>query len=327
VHEYYAKSQRILLSLLRGEWSDAEGRIEELREIGIKTRRQDAEGVYGAQMASLNRELGRLRAIAPTVREAVRSMKGRSWAPGVLSMLTEAGLLDEARELLDRLACDDFAALPNDDLYAVCLVYCAEAASKLGDSAHAASIHRRLLPYTGQAISNPRAAFCGAAELYLGMTAETMGDADRARKWFQIALDRHTAMGAWPWVARSQYHYGASLLGREGDADREGRRLLRDAEQIAARLGMEGLEADINEVLRGGGVENALPDGLTPREGEVLRLMAIGRSNKDISLVLGISLSTVATHVRSILTKTHCANRTEAAAHAIGFGLVSQGPG
>ena len=37
---------------------------------------------------------------------------------------------------------------------------------------------------------------------------------------------------------------------------------------------------------------------LTAREVEVLRLLAIGRTNKDVSLVLSISLNTVATHVR-----------------------------
>ena len=54
---------------------------------------------------------------------------------------------------------------------------------------------------------------------------------------------------------------------------------------------------------------------------DVLRLLAIGRTNKDVSLVLAISLNTVATHVRSILNKTQCANRTEAAAYAIRLGL------
>jgi DNA-binding NarL/FixJ family response regulator len=63
------------------------------------------------------------------------------------------------------------------------------------------------------------------------------------------------------------------------------------------------------------------PDDLTAREVEVLRLLAIGRTNKDVSLVLAISLNTVATHVRNILNKTQCANRTEAAAYAIRCGL------
>ena len=43
----------------------------------------------------------------------------------------------------------------------------------------------------------------------------------------------------------------------------------------------------------------------------------MGRTNKDVSLVLAMSLNTVATHVRSILNKTQCANRTEAARYAI----------
>jgi DNA-binding NarL/FixJ family response regulator len=53
-----------------------------------------------------------------------------------------------------------------------------------------------------------------------------------------------------------------------------------------------------------------------------LRLIAIGRSNADIATVLSISLNTVATHVRNILAKTGCANRTEAAAYAMRRGLT-----
>jgi DNA-binding CsgD family transcriptional regulator len=49
----------------------------------------------------------------------------------------------------------------------------------------------------------------------------------------------------------------------------------------------------------------------------VLRLIAAGKSNRDIADTLFISLNTVATHVRNILTKTGCTNRTEAAACAL----------
>jgi DNA-binding NarL/FixJ family response regulator len=64
------------------------------------------------------------------------------------------------------------------------------------------------------------------------------------------------------------------------------------------------------------------PDELTAREAEVLRLIAIGRSNADIAMALSISLNTVATHVRNILAKTGCANRTEAAAYAMRHALA-----
>jgi pimeloyl-ACP methyl ester carboxylesterase/DNA-binding CsgD family transcriptional regulator len=64
------------------------------------------------------------------------------------------------------------------------------------------------------------------------------------------------------------------------------------------------------------------PDGLTPREIEVLRLIANGKSNQDIATELVISFNTVTNHVKNILGKTGCANRTEAAAYAIPRGIT-----
>jgi DNA-binding NarL/FixJ family response regulator len=55
---------------------------------------------------------------------------------------------------------------------------------------------------------------------------------------------------------------------------------------------------------------------LSGRELEVLRLVAAGSSNREIGDALHISQNTVANHVRAILQKTGCANRTEAAAYA-----------
>ena len=125
-------------------------------------------------------------------------------------------------------------------------------------------------------------------------------------------------MRAWPWLARTLYHYGRFLLQADRDPERErGRRFLTEADQVAGRLSMAALGRDIDRVLRGATGDSAFPDGLTVREIDVLRLVTIGRSNKDISKALTISLNTVATHVRSILNKTGCANRTEAAAYAM----------
>jgi DNA-binding NarL/FixJ family response regulator len=63
------------------------------------------------------------------------------------------------------------------------------------------------------------------------------------------------------------------------------------------------------------------PEGLSPREIEVLRLIAAGRSNQQIADALVISASTVAKHVTSILGKIGAANRTEAAVYAKEHGL------
>jgi two-component system NarL family response regulator len=61
---------------------------------------------------------------------------------------------------------------------------------------------------------------------------------------------------------------------------------------------------------------------LSEREGQVLRFLANGRSNKEISRVLYISENTVKAHVKSILTKLDAIGRTEAIAIAIKRGLI-----
>jgi two-component system, NarL family, response regulator LiaR len=65
------------------------------------------------------------------------------------------------------------------------------------------------------------------------------------------------------------------------------------------------------------------PERLTPREVEVLRLMALGRANKQIARELGVGEETVKTHVRKILSKLHASSRTQAALYAIQTGRMS----
>lgn len=66
------------------------------------------------------------------------------------------------------------------------------------------------------------------------------------------------------------------------------------------------------------------PFGLTPREQEVLRLLAEGRSNPEIGRVLFISRKTASAHVSNILAKLGVRSRGEAAAIAHRTGLDGQ---
>jgi DNA-binding NarL/FixJ family response regulator len=65
------------------------------------------------------------------------------------------------------------------------------------------------------------------------------------------------------------------------------------------------------------------PESLTPREVDVLRLLARAMSNKEIGHTLGITEKTVKTHVSSILSKLNMPSRTQAALYAVRVGLVS----
>ena len=65
-----------------------------------------------------------------------------------------------------------------------------------------------------------------------------------------------------------------------------------------------------------------IPEPLTSREMEVLKLIAGGMSNKEIAQTLGIGEKTVKTHVSNILSKLDVFSRTQAALLAIRMGLV-----
>ena len=65
------------------------------------------------------------------------------------------------------------------------------------------------------------------------------------------------------------------------------------------------------------------PEALTERETDVLRLLAQGKSNKEIAHQLSLSEKTVKTHVSNILAKLGVPSRTQAALYAVRIGLVS----
>jgi DNA-binding NarL/FixJ family response regulator len=64
------------------------------------------------------------------------------------------------------------------------------------------------------------------------------------------------------------------------------------------------------------------PETLTERESEVLRLLALGKANKEIARELEVGEQTVKSHVGHILAKLGVRSRTQAALHAVRIGLV-----
>ncbi len=90
------------------------------------------------------------------------------------------------------------------------------------------------------------------------------------------------------------------------------------------RLAQAGEKADavlVASLAVAGPYEQAA--GLTPREIEVLNLMAEGASNKTIARRLEISVHTVKFHVGSLLDKLDAAGRTDAVAQAARLGVIN----
>lgn len=90
----------------------------------------------------------------------------------------------------------------------------------------------------------------------------------------------------------------------------------------AVAAGSAYLDPQVAQHVLGGIRAPATHSPLTPRELEVLRLVADGRANKEIADALGISISTVKLHVQDILVKLKAADRTQAAVKALRQGLL-----
>lgn len=319
---YFDIGLRVTLALLRGDLSAAETVILEGLRLRAPDRVQSSDPL-SVGIFALRREQGRITELRPLVQAFAQRGDAGIWLPGLALMQLEFGDLEAARAILERLAAGDFAALPRDGRWTASLVYLTEVCAGLGATHHAAALYDRLLPWARRNIVVGGGSLCpGCTDRFLGLLAATMRRWDDAEHHFDFALAMNERCGALAPLAHTRHDFARMLLERGCPGDRErALGLLREAQEAAGRLGLAALAQAVAPLLDAQPVGATGPDNLTAREMEVLRLLSIGRSNADIALVLSISLNTVATHVRNILAKTGCANRTEAAAYAMRQGL------
>ena len=156
----------------------------------------------------------------------------------------------------------------------------------------------------------------GRAALAGGLLDEAI---DQFKGWLAIRTKPMSPMRAW-----TCYECAEALLQRNQSGDREeALALLTEALTLARKLGMPPL-AEFATALLERAHENrdsAAPGGLSAREVDVLRLIARGKTDKEIADALSISRRTVSNHVRAILAKTDTGNRTEAALYGARHGF------
>ncbi|MGW4006663.1 response regulator transcription factor, partial [Streptomyces nigra] len=100
-----------------------------------------------------------------------------------------------------------------------------------------------------------------------------------------------------------------------------------EARRTAVRLGAAPLLERVDALIRRGRLAEQRAPGsspLTAREQDVLRLLAAGRSNRQIGEELFIAGKTASVHVSNILAKLGAASRTEAVAIAYREGLIGR---
>lgn len=330
---WYTRLMATNLALQDGRFEDAEQLIEETYSVGRRSMPWDAELTHLFTLFVLRREQGRLEEIEDGLRRLLATHPGyRSVRCMILATLCEAGRLDEARALFDRLAADDFAAFPKDNEWLFALTLLSESAAVLDDRERAAVLYEQLAPYADHVVLAADEVSVGPVTRPLGILAGVLGRHDDVARHFDDALGRTRRMGAHPWVAHTEHAYAAVLTARDhpGDRDRAAA-LLTDAAEICAELSMSALGSRVDALLAELGVRPrgardvgpAPPEwtspamALTPREREVAGVVAEGLSNRAIAERLYISQRTVETHVQNILMKLGFTSRTQIAAWAV----------
>jgi DNA-binding CsgD family transcriptional regulator len=172
-------------------------------------------------------------------------------------------------------------------------------------------------------LDNEYASRGAGRDMVLGMTAAIAGINEKAQYHLAIAWEEPDKGHSVITRVATGFHYGNFLMSH-GNADAARPVIadaIREAERCEMLLWVEKLRS-----LRPGGSTDAprhRSDGLTDREVEVLRLVAVGMTDKEIGSRLFISPKTVGNHVTHIREKTRTRNRVEIARYATERGLLT----
>jgi class 3 adenylate cyclase/DNA-binding CsgD family transcriptional regulator len=319
--QFMAHTYAAVLALAAADFATAEQEAERAQARATADGAPYDAGVYGLQMYAIRRAQGRLAEVAPMMRTvAATADPPPMWRPGLAAVYADLGMVDEARSVFATLVPDRFAAVSRDSVWPASLTFLAETCLALRDTEQAVVLYNELTNFGGFNLMAGMTICFGPADRLLGGLAALLGRPEEAEEHFRVALDLAERSRSPLWTAEVQSDWADVLGAREPERARQ----LRDQALMAAdrygitRLRDRAIRLPSAEVSAG----PELPDNLSLREAEVLRLVATGRSNREIADVLFISQNTVANHVRSILQKTGCTNRTEASLYAVRRGLL-----
>jgi DNA-binding CsgD family transcriptional regulator len=273
---------RAELMRFHGTWQDAADEARRAMDWLSRPPPDPAIGEALYQLGELDRLRGAFESAEASYREA--STWGRRPEPGLPLLRLAQGDVDAAWASIRRA----LAEAPDDPVRARLLEPQVEIALAAGDMAGAR-----------------------AAADHLGRLAEALGVLRRAWEAWRDLDAPHEAARVRVLVGRACRELG----------DMDGATL----EFEAARVVFERLGAvpDLDRLARESGERVDLPaGGLSPREVEILRLVAAGHTNRAIAADLSISERTVDRHVSNIFTKLDVSTRAAATAYAYEHGLV-----
>jgi len=295
---------RATVLTLRGDWATA---VDDTVRACAQLPGHLAGDAHYAR-AELDRLAGRFDLAEAGYRRANRA--GRQPEPGLSLLRIAQGRADRVVVTLRRLCAEDRAPADRADLLAAA-VAAHLAVSDLGGAREAADALAEIAATLDAPMVRGLADDAAAAvALAGGSPAEALISAERAcRTWRALEMPHHGA--------RTRVLMARCLraLGDDEGATLELEAARAVFEQLGARPDLKAVEDLTGRVAQA-------PGSLTPREIEVVRLLARGLSNRAISAELVLSEKTVARHLSNIYAKLDLTSRSGATAYAYDHGLL-----
>ncbi len=291
---------------LQGQWQDALEEARSARELCEQAMNRAATGQALYQQGELHRLRGDLEAAEAAYRDA--SSYGREPQPGLALLRLARGESEAAAATIRRVVGETVEPLQR----AVLLPAYVEIMLAVDDLEEA----RRASQELGEiAAGGKRPMLEAIAARVQGSVELAGGDADAAVSALRQAARIWQELDAPHEVARTRVLLGLACRAF-GDEDAAA------LEIAAAREVFEQLEAAPDLAQIEALSSNGATHGLSARELEVLRLVAAGKTNREIAAELVVSEHTVARHLQNIFSKLGVSSRTAATAFAFQHELV-----
>ena len=286
----------------RGQWEEAEATLSEAAAC--------FQASWPPQTAETTIRLGDLRRRQGRLDEAEALIRPLEWHPlvmlGLAEIALERGRLQEAAERIDTYS----RHIPDSNRLgrAAALELQVRIYAASGEYARAADATEALKAIASAVGTGP---LQGAACFAAGVLARATDDMEHARACLEDAVAAYERSGTPFEAAHARLELAAVLAALERPERAR-------AETASARRTLDRLGAKVR--LQQSSASELPP--LTPRQTEILRLIAQGMSDADIACTLGISAHTVHRHVANILMRLDAPTRAAAASQAATAGII-----
>lgn len=300
---------RAQIMQMLGAWGDA---LEEAERARKRLSEPPAHAAVGEAFYQLG-EIHRLRGSIAEAEQAYRSAVefGRSPQPGLALLRLAEGRGAVALASISQ-AVEEAAGTPRASRLLPALVEITLAVGNVAEARAAAERLRGIADDSGALLLR---AYANQAT---GAVLLAEGDAKAALAALQQAMAEWLELDAPHEAARTRVLMGraCSMLGDDDTGAMHIETALREFERLGAGPDVARLRP----------AQQDLPGGLTPREIEILALVASGKTNRAIAGDLVISEKTVARHVSNIFTKIGVSSRSAATAYAYRHGIAGTAP-